>query len=152
MAQKIDRAVSELIKGPVMEKGYELADVEFRKEPDGMYLRIYIYSRQGIGIDDCVAVHRIIEPLIDDNIDIQGSYTLEVSSPGYDRKFKNEEDFKRYMGETVEVRLYKSNEKGKIFSGILSGYGEGNIEIVVDDETLRFLEKDVASVKRKFVD
>ncbi|MBN1623680.1 MAG: ribosome maturation factor RimP [Clostridia bacterium] len=149
---RIDKAVNELIKETVIENGFELVDVEFKKETDGMYLRIYIYSREGISIDDCVKIHRLIDPMIDENIDIEGSYTLEVSSPGYDRKFKYKEDFERYMGETVEVRLYKSNEKGKLFTGKLKGYGEGNIDIEIDNETMHFIETDVASVKRKFVD
>jgi len=152
MAVKIDRAVNELIKGPVTDRGFDLVDVEFKREQDGMYLRIYIYSKQGIGIDDCVEVHRLVEPLIDENIDIEGPYTLEVSSPGYDRKFKYEEDYRRYMGETVEVRLYKSNESGKLFTGILTGYGDGHIEIEINEDRIRFNETDVASVKRKFVD
>ena len=129
MAFKVDKAVSELIKGLVEENGYQLVDVEFKKEIDGMYLRIYIYSTDGIGIDDCVKIHRLVEPLIDEHIDIEGPYTLEISSPGYDRKFKYEEDFLRYMGQTVEVRLYKSNDSGKVFTGKLSGYGEGNIDM-----------------------
>lgn len=149
---KIDKAVNELIKGTVIEKGFELVDVEFKKEMDGMYLRIYIYSRNGISIDDCVTIHRLVEPMIDENIDIEGPYTLEVSSPGYDRKFKYREDFERYMGEIVEVRLYKSNDSGKLFTGTLKSYGEGHIEIEIENETMRFNENDVASVKRKFVD
>lgn len=149
---KIDKAVNELIKGAVVENGFELVDVEFKKETDGMYLRIYIYSSKGISIDDCVTIHRLVEPLIDENIDIEGPYTLEISSPGYDRKFKYKEDFERYIGETVEVRLYKSNNDGKLFTGILRGYGEGNIDIEIENETMHFVETDVASVKRKFVD
>jgi len=151
MAGRIEKSVKDLIKGHIDELGFELVDVEFKKEKDNRYLRIFIYSGTGISIDDCVEVHRMVEPLIDENIDIEGSYTMEVSSPGYDRKFNYPEDFRRYMGETVELKLYKASDGKKVWEGTLSEYSGGMIGLETSDGPVRFEEKEVASVKRKFV-
>ena len=151
MASKLEKIVWELVGGIVNSLGYEVADVEFARGNEGNFLRIYIYSEKGISIDDCVEVHRAVENVIDDKAGIEGSYILEISSPGYDRKFKYPEDYKRYMGEMVDVKLYKAIDGKKTFEGILKAYEPGKITVEVNGEANEFVENYVASVKRKFV-
>ena len=108
---------------PVMEEnGFELVDVEYVKEAGTWYLRAYIDKPGGFTVDDCEMVSRRLGDWLDQEDFIDESYILEVSSPGLGRPLKKEKDFKRSMGEQVEVRLYRALDGQKDFTGILSGY------------------------------
>ena len=98
MAVSIIKAVEAIAEKIVEEKNMELIDVEFVKEGPDKFLRIYIYKIGGVGIDDCVAVHKELDKKIDEKLDIPGPYIMEVSSPGYDRAFKKAADYHRKMG------------------------------------------------------
>ena len=90
---------------PITEEyGYELVDVEYVKEGSTWYLRAYIDKPGGISIDDCEAVSRRLSTILDEKDFIDDSYILEVSSPGLGRPLKKEKDFKRSLGEEVEIR------------------------------------------------
>lgn len=64
-------------------------------------------------MDDCETVSRLIDPLIDEELNLTRSYNLEVSSPGLDRPLKTRRDLLRYLDEEVEVSLYKARGGGK---------------------------------------
>ncbi|MBN2557367.1 MAG: ribosome maturation factor RimP [Clostridia bacterium] len=130
--------------------GLELVDVEYIMERGTRYLRIYIYKKDGVGIDDCVAVHRDLEAFLDEKDEILGPYTLEVSSPGYERALKSQADFSRYMGEKVEVRLYTPFRGKKIWSGTLDGFSEGMVSLETEEGNMEFRLEDAAKVKRVF--
>lgn len=150
MAGGIVKTVEVMARDIAEGKGLELVDVEFVKEGPDKFLRIYIYKNGGVGIDDCVAVHRELDKKIDDQLDIPGPYTMEVSSPGYDRAFKKPEDYRRYMGEVIEVKLYKPLDGNKIFSGKLLSYENGIITIETDGRTMEFEENETAKINRIF--
>ena len=95
------------IAGPKAEElGLELIDCEYKKEGGRRVLRLYIDKKGGVGLDDCEAVSRSVEPVLDSEDFIDEAYTFEVSSPGLDRPLKTDSDFVRYEGEDVEVGLY----------------------------------------------
>ena len=133
---------------PAVENEYELYDIEFVKEGADWYLRIYIDKPGGVSIDDCEKVSRIVENLLDERDPISHAYILEVSSPGIDRKLKKDEDFARYAGKTVDVRLYKGLDGKKIYSGELAGLEDGAVVIKEPDGRLRsFPRQEVALCK-----
>ena len=150
MAGGVVKAVEAIAHKVLADTDLELVDVEFVKESGDRYLRIYIYRDGGVGIDDCVAVHRKIEKLIDDNVDITGPYTLEISSPGYDRAFRKESDYIRFMGEEIEIKLYKAKDGIKKFTGTLTGYDKGIITIENEEGVMDFNEEETAKVNRFF--
>ena len=150
MAVSIIKAVEAIAEKIVEEKNMELIDVEFVKEGPDKFLRIYIYKIGGVGIDDCVAVHKELDKKIDEKLDIPGPYIMEVSSPGYDRAFKKAADYHRYMGEEVEIKLYKPLDDVKKYSGVLKGYENGIITVVTDNGILEFKETETAKVNRIF--
>ncbi|MCD6322343.1 MAG: ribosome maturation factor RimP [Clostridiales bacterium] len=150
MAVSIIKAVEAIAEKIVEEKNMELIDVEFVKEGPDKFLRIYIYKIGGVGIDDCVAVHKELDKKIDEKLDIPGPYIMEVSSPGYDRAFKKAADYHRYMGEEVEIKLYKPLDDFKKYSGVLKGYENGIITVVTDNGILEFKETETAKVNRIF--
>ena len=139
----------EALLAPIVEaNNVELADVEFVKEGQNWYLRIYIEKDGGVSIDDCEVVSRAIEKVIDEKDPIEQAYILEVSSPGIDRPLKKETDFVKYAGEVVDVKLYKAIDKQKEFQGSLKGL-EGTVVTIIDDDgkEVSFERKDIASIR-----
>ena len=82
---------------------------------------------------------------------IDDAYILEVSSPGLGRPLKKEKDFKRSLGEEVEIRTYRMIDKQKEFTGILKDYDEKTVTIEMDDDTTKTFEKsDIALIRLAF--
>ena len=107
---------TEAILLPILEKhGFSLWDVEYVKEGGNWYLRAYIDKPDGIGVNDCEVVSRELSYILDEEDYIEGSYILEVSSPGLGRPLKKDIDFERSMGEEVEIRTYRMIDRTKEF-------------------------------------
>ena len=104
---KIEDKVWELIKETVSNLQLDIYDVEYVKEGNGWFLRIYIDKENGVDINDCENVSRAIDPLLDEAEVITGQYTLEVSSPGVERVLRRPEHFSKYIGSEIEISLYK---------------------------------------------
>ena len=137
---------------PIMEEyGFELVDVEYVKEGSNWYLRAYIDKPGGITVNDCEAVSRRLSDILDEKDYIEESYIMEVSSPGLGRPLKKEKDFKRSLGEEVEVRTYRMIDKKKEFTGILKSYDADTVTIELEDETLKTLKKgEIALIRLAF--
>lgn len=86
--EQYEKKTEELILPILDEKGFELVDVEYVKEGQDYFLRAYIDKPGGITIDDCVAVSREMNVLLDELDYVEGAYTFEVSSPGLGRPLK----------------------------------------------------------------
>lgn len=133
---------------PIMEENkYELVDVEYLKENGQWYLRVYADKENGITIDDCEIISRALEVKLDAEDPIDEAYILEVSSPGLDRVLKKDKDFQRYMGYSVDVKLYKAINKQKEFTGILEAFNDENITIDVDGQEMVFERSKIAMVR-----
>lgn len=147
-AQVYEAKTEELIL-PILEKmNFELVDVEYVKEGSTWYLRAYIDKEGGITINDCEAVARQMNELLDREDFIPDSYTFEVSSPGLGRPLKKEKDFVRNMGKEVEIRTYRAIERCKEFRGTLTAFDKESVTIV--DETgssITFSRGDIALIK-----
>lgn len=137
---------------PIMEEyGFELVDVEYVKEGSTWYLRAYIDKPGGIDINDCEKVSRRLSDLLDEKDYIEDAYILEVSSPGLGRPLKKEKDFKRSMGEEVEIRTYRMIDKQKEFTGVLTGYDADTVTIAMEDETEKTFDRsDIALIRLAF--
>ena len=143
---------TEAILMPIVEEhGFELVDVEYVKEGGTWYLRAYIDKPGGINVDDCEVVSRRLSDILDEKDYIEEAYILEVSSPGLGRPLKNEKDFKRSLGEEVDVRTYRMIEKQKEFTGLLKDYDDATVTIEMEDGTLKTFEKsDIALIRLAF--
>lgn len=137
---------------PIMEENnFELVDVEYVKEAGMWYLRAYIDKEGGFTVDDCEMVSRKLSDWLDEKDFIDDSYILEVSSPGLGRPLKKEKDFKRSMGEQVDIKLYRAIDKQKDFTGALSAYDEKTVTIQYEDgSTTTFDRKDIALIRLAF--
>lgn len=149
--ESYEQKTEEILNPIVEEYGFELVDVEYVKEGSTWYLRAYIDKPGGICIDDCEAVSRRLSDILDEKDYIDDAYILEVSSPGLGRPLRKEKDFRRSLGEEVEVRTYRMIEKQKEFTGILKEYDEKTVTIEEDGENVRIFEKsDIALIRLAF--
>lgn len=137
--------VASLVREAVEAQGVYLWDVRFVKEGADWFLRIFIDSDEGIGIDDCVNVSHAVDPIIDEADPIDRAYTLEVSSPGLCRELTRPEHFEIMKGEEVKVKLYKAVNGTKEVTGILDSF-ESALVIKTENGELSFDKKDVAKV------
>lgn len=143
-----EQTTEELLE-PIMTKHqFELVDVEYVKEGGTWYLRAYIDKPGGIAVDDCEAVSREFSEILDEKDYIEDSYIFEVSSPGLGRPLKKEKDFKRSLGEEVEIRTYRAIDRQKEFIGILKDYDKDTVTIEYEDENTQTFEKsDIALIR-----
>ncbi len=126
------------------EQGFELVEVTLQKEPDGQVLCMYIDSETGITLNDCERFHKAVQPKLDD---INYDY-LEVSSPGADRPVKNQRDFEKRKGDTVEIRLFAKLDGAKQYTGTLQSMDDDTVSITLPDgNTKSFPRKAVALIK-----
>ncbi|WDU84032.1 ribosome maturation factor RimP [Caloramator sp. Dgby_cultured_2] len=111
--KKIIEIVTNIAR-PIVEKfNLELVDVDFVKENNEWFLRVFIDKEGGITIDDCTNVSRILSDKLDEVDPISVSYYLEVSSPGINRPLKKEEDFIRFKGRKIKLKLFKEIDDKK---------------------------------------
>ena len=123
--------------GPTVERlGYELADLEARLGGKGGMIRVFIDKPEGIDLDDCEKVSLAVSALLDVEDPVPGNYSLEVSSPGLDRKLTKVEHFQRFAGETVKVQMRFPIEGRRRFRGTLVSSDDENIVVEVDGESL----------------
>lgn len=102
--------------------GAELWDVEFLREGPHWVLRVVIDRPEGVDMDLCERVSRVLDPLLDEADPIPQSYMLEVSSAGVERVLRDERDYERYLGQYVEVRLFAPVNGSKEHLGYLKAF------------------------------
>lgn len=123
---------------PTIERlGYELADLELKLGGRNGLLRLYIDKPDGVDLSDCEKVSQQVSALLDVEDPIPGQYTLEVSSPGLDRRLTKLEHFRRYTGEDVRVKLRFPVDGRRNFRGALKAADEESIEVEVDGKDYR---------------
>lgn len=152
MAEKKSGGVAALVRQvalPVAEaQGVNVWDVRYEKEGGAWYLRIFIDKPGGVNINDCENVSRAVDSELDALDPIDGSYCLEVSSPGIERDLVRDEHFAAFIGHDISLRLIRPQDGVRDFTGELTGYENGAITIrKKDGETVSFVKKDTAFVR-----
>lgn len=130
MASKTKTLCEEKIVPVIERMGYEVVEVEYAKKADGMNLTFFIDKDGGIDVDDCEAVSKTIDPLLDElNPTDDQAYILNVSSPGIDRPLKTDKDFKRHLGKEIAVTLFAKQNGVKNFEGELVEFDQNTVTI-----------------------
>ncbi len=111
--------------------GLELFDLTFHKVGRRQILRMFIDKEGGVTLDDCQGASREISTLLDVKDIVPGSYSLEVSSPGINRPIRNEQEFQKYEGSKIKVRLFTGISNQKTFIGINRGVGENMLRLEI---------------------
>jgi ribosome maturation factor RimP len=129
---EIKKSLEETLREHIENNGYELIEIDQHSLRKGIKFVLYIDHKNGIGLDDCVTVSKASEMIIDEFIDPE-SYELEVSSPGLDRKLTKKEDFDRFIGKTIKIKLKEKLNDRKNFKGLLTDR-IGDLVVLEDDE------------------
>lgn len=127
--------VYELAKPLADEIGVDIWDIRFEKEGSNWYLRVFIDKEGGVFIEDCEALSRPLNKLLDETDPISQSYIFEVCSTGLGRELKKPEHFEKFIGSEVKVRLIRAADNIKEFIGILLEYNKDAITLQLDEET-----------------
>lgn len=131
MSKEIIDRVSNIVTPVLFNEGMELVEIEYRREPKGWVLRLYIDKEGGVSIDDCTHISQEIGRSLDVEDFISAPYTLEVSSPGLTRPLKSEKDFIKYQNHLIKVKTINPIGNQRRFKGKLLGISENSIEIEV---------------------
>lgn len=123
-----------LIEPTVVNLGYELSDLELKLGGRDGVVRVFIDKPDGVDLTDCEIVSKQLSAVLDVEDPLPGHYTLEVSSPGLDRKLTKPEHFQRFLGETVRVKLRFPLDGRRNFRGTLCAADDARIEVEVDGE------------------
>lgn len=116
--------------------GYELVELEYAAGRSHATLRFFIDKSGGIGLEDCEQVSREISAMLDVEDPIPIAYTLEVSSPGFDRVLRTRAHFERFAGERVHVELKVPREGRRRYTGTLRTVADDGLTLEVDRETV----------------
>ena len=132
VTQEIIDRVKAVANSLLISQKMELVDVEYRREPVGWVLRLFIDKQGGVTLDDCTRVSQEMARSLDVEDFIFNPYHLEVSSPGLDRPLKDERDFIRFCERRIRVKTIDPIGKQKSFKGKLRTCVEGRIEMETD--------------------
>ena len=168
----IEERVENLLKKPIEDLGYELYDVQYVKEGQNYFLRVFIENPNGsIDLNDCEKVNDGINDILDTADYIKEQYFLEVSSTGLEKILRKEEHLKQNIGTEVQVNLFKpmdlqtneesnkkENKKGKKTAskvkeivGKLHGFDVDNIELELENNiTIKIERKNISQIKTVF--
>ena len=144
---KVTEQVAAFAEPVVQEHGCELWDVEYVREGSEYFLRLYIDKEGGVDIDDCEAISRAMDPILDEKDPVPGSYHFEVCSAGLERALKRPGDFERFMGSPITVKLYRPYNGLKELPCVLRGYDSGKLTVESGKETITFEKSQVALVR-----
>ncbi len=142
MNETVAERVWQIAEPLVTDEGMEMVDVEFHRENHGMVLRLYLDRDGGVSMDDLTRVSRQVGDLLDVHDAVPGAYTLEVSSPGINRRLRRPDHFKRYLGQKVRVRTLAPLDGRRVFVGPLTAVDDAGITVDQDGApcAIRFTE------------
>ncbi len=149
----IEKHTEELIEPILKRLGFSLYDIEYVKEGSDYFLRAYIEKEGGITIDDCEAVSREMNEILDREDYIEGSYVFEVSSPGLTRKLTKDRHFEKSLSQAVELKAFRPINGRKDWEGILTAFDANTLTIRMEDGSEEtFQRNEIASVRLAFIE
>lgn len=160
----IEERVEQLIQKPISELGYELYDVQYVKEGQNYFLRVFIEKQEGeIDLNDCEKVSNGINDILDTAEYIKEQYFLEVSSTGIEKVLRKDKHLQEQLGQLIEVRLFKpimqkeknkkqeeKDVKKKELIGILQSFDENEVSLLIDNKEEKIERKNISLIKTIF--
>ena len=136
-----------LIEPVLVQLGYELVELEYAAGRSQAVVRLFIDTPAGITVDDCERVSRDVAALLDVDDPIPTAYTLEVSSPGFDRVLRTPAHFERFVGERVFVELKAPRAGRKRYTGVLQVATATGIELEVDKQKVEVRFEEIGKAR-----
>jgi ribosome maturation factor RimP len=158
----IDRARLDAVLAPIVRAhGGEVVDVEFKSEPGGWVLRVFVEKlgsadanasteQAAVDLQLCSSVARDLSPALDVADLIPHRYHLEISSPGVERPLKNERDFVRFAGKKAKLKVHQSVDGQKVLVGILGPVNAGNVSLQDGNQTHQIALDNIAAARLVF--
>jgi Uncharacterized protein conserved in bacteria len=149
---EVIQRVTEIVEGVGKAQGIEVVDVELLGAGKNRVLRIYIDKQDGITLADCEFVSHGVSDVLDTEDVVPGSsYTLEVSSPGVDRKLSKPQDFQRFLGKKARIVLREPVENQRRWEGRLAGFSDGVITLEpTPGKSIQFAIEQIEKANLKF--
>lgn len=153
---KITEIVEGLVQPIITDLELELVDVEFVKEGNDWFLRVYVDTpERNIDIEQCALVSERLSEELDRTDPITQNYFLEVSSPGAERPLKKDEDFEEAIGQYIYIKTYAPIDGMKEFEGYLLSYGPEGVEMEIRIKTRKLtvlIDKSKIAIARLAID
>jgi ribosome maturation factor RimP len=147
MSQNLTESVIELVEPIIRAEGMELVDLQLKRGPKRWLLRIFIDHPQGINHGHCQNISRLVGTVLEVEDLIPHAYVLEVSSPGLDRPLKRPEDFDRFKGRLVKLKLCAALNGKWVVKGRLKGIEEQLVSIEKQGELIGIPYADIAEAR-----
>ncbi len=142
--------IREIVERVAASSCLEVVEVDLRGGGKSRTLRIFIDKPSGISHEDCAGLSREVSVILDaEDVIPGGSYLLEVSSPGLDRKLLKPADYQRFVGSLVKIKTRQPLDGTRLFQGRLQGLREGRVALEVTTKKTQpasALEIDLANV------
>ena len=132
---ELPERVEQQIETIVTSEGMELVHIEYRKQGRTWLLRVDIDKEGGVTLDDCQLISQQVSTWLDVEDVVPGEYELQISSPGLDRKFYRDSDYRKFLGRLVRVKTSKAVRGLHVIVGRLKEF-DGQ-EIVVTDPAVK---------------
>lgn len=130
MAERVEGVARRVTEG----RGFELTDVEIKKDRNGTLVRLFVDKDGGIGLEDLQSVSAEVSAILDAQDLIPSTYTLEVSSPGLDRPLRNEADYRRFVGRLAKLSSYEPIDGRRHWLGRLTSFEDGIVTVNLEKE------------------
>lgn len=139
------KEIQALIEPVIVSLGFELWGCDLAQGGQTSLLRLYVEGKEGQGItlDDCAVISREVGALLDVEDPIKNRYQLEVSSPGIERSLFTIDQFARYVGHEVKVKLRISKEGQRNFTAIINAVVDDEISLKVADDLIPLRMSDI---------
>jgi ribosome maturation factor RimP len=132
--EEVKEAIRRIADRVTAGRGYELVDLEVKREPRGHRVRLFVDKEGGIGLDDLQSVSEEMSAILDAEDPVESSYTLEVSSPGLDRPLRGETDYRRFLGRLARISSYEPVEGRRHWTGRLVSVEDGMVSLSLEHE------------------
>ena len=123
--------VEKEIEKIVSSEGLELVHIDYRRQGRGFLLRVDIDKEGGVNLDDCQNISQQVSAMLDVEDVIPSEYELQVSSPGLDRKFYRDSDYRKFLGRLVRVKTSQPIRGLHVIVGRLKEF-DGETIVVTD--------------------
>ena len=149
---ELTQKITELGHEAIANCGVEIVEVQLRGAGNARLLRIYIDKPGGVTHGDCEFISNRISQLLDESDTMpEGSYTLEVSSLGADRKLKVPRDYERVIGQKIALTLRRPSQGRSSVEGKLLNIRDGSLDLELHPgETFGIALDQIAKAKLKF--
>jgi ribosome maturation factor RimP len=141
--------IIDIIKPTIVSMGYELWGLSIGQQNNSLKFTLYIDSKSGINIDDCVKVSNQVSHILDIDDGFNSEYILEVSSPGFDRVLITQDHFEKYINEKVKMKLKWLVQNRKNIKGLITSVTSEHVVISDDKDNYEIKYDSIDSARLK---